>query len=216
MRKRYIYLLLFLLLTGCARENLVVKEVEPLHPYWPLQKYAKWVYSAGGSFRQEIILGPQNDSTPAYFPFQKAPFPAFKGLRLNENGDLELLWKYYQVTTVGILLPHKLPADTMSWHSVATYFYRIHPQAGIAIQDSVRFLVKYGGLIPRFTPSPSNEISYEWVVDLTIRTEIWHIFEERWMEDEIPEYRLFLDEQVGPVVFRSPIVNRHLIEAVER
>lgn len=210
MRFRLICLLLILVLFACQKEQ-VIKETVAEHPYWPLQKYAKWIYLTGTTER-EVVLSPEIKVKPAYYTFVKKPFPAFAGLRLNQKGELELLWSYLNVITTGVLLPKNLSSDSSSWYSKPAF---VDNHWG-STYDSLRFQVEYAGFIPSYTPSPGPSPTYTWLVDLTINTELWHKQEGGWVIANLPEYRLLLDENKGPVAIRNGSQNLRLFQALER
>lgn len=183
--------------------------------YWPLQKYARWIFSrtVSSSSQRDVVLGPKTAETPDYFPFAKPPFPAYAGLNLNTNGDLELVWKYLNGKTKGVLCPKILPEPGARWYSTPGYFYLIDDRAGVAIYDSVRFEVIYNRFWETYTIPFDQPKTYYSVADFYIRTQIWHKFEEKWEEPTVNEQRIFLSKDIGPVVINNGFSSEFLVEA---
>ncbi len=215
MRTLILLVVLSILAFGCQKENPpVASPAVTENSYWPLQKYARWVFSrtVTGATPRDIVLGPKTAEKPAYFPFAKAPNYNYEGLHLNNNGELELVWKYLNGQTQGVLCPKIIPEPGQSWFSTPAYFYLIDDRAGVAIYDSLRFEVYYNRYWESFTIPFDVPKTYYSVADFYIRTQIWHKFEERW-EEPVAEQRLFLAKNIGPVVINNGFSSEFLLEA---
>jgi len=215
MRYTLLVTLGIIIFYGCKKDSPPVQTAKTIeNSYWPLQKYARWIFSrtVSGSSTRDIVLGPKTVEKPDYFPFAKAPTVNYEGLSLNENGDLELIWKYLNGKTKGVLCPRILPEPGQRWYSTPAYIYLIDDRAGLAIYDSVRFEVYYNRFWETYTIPFDIPKTYYSVADFYIRTQIWHKFEERW-EEPIQEQRLFLSRNIGPVVINKGFSSEFLVEA---
>jgi len=218
MRILFCFLILVLGISGCKKENPpIVQPVmaeAPSHRFWPLQNYTRWIFAitVWPSIEREVELGPKTAETPDYFPFVKAPFPAFEGLNVNDNGDLELVWKYLNGKTKGKLLAKELPEPNEKWYSTPSYFYLLDEVAGIPIYDSLRFEITYDGFYEIYNvlviPKTFNSVA-----KLKIRTQLWHKYEKRWVTDYLPIHTIYLSRDLGPVIIANGEYSIYLLEA---